>query len=80
MNPKIGTFNGEGAITYPTETLAGAPYSRGQFDPAPAIMHGLPGGHFAVGDVFPPKGFDVEAALAALKKELTAPTKSAKLE
>lgn len=73
MNPKIGTIHADGSLTFPSETLAGAPYERGDFDPMPPIVHTLDAvGHFAVGDVWPPLGFDAHAALDALKAELAA--------
>lgn len=68
MNPKIGTYAASGAV-YPTETITGKPY---QYDTPPAIVHDLLNGHFAIGDVFPPRDFDVEAALMALNDELSA--------
>lgn len=71
-NPKLGTINNDGSTTWPTVTLAGAPFEHGQYDPPPAIVHTLPGGYLAVGDVWPPRDFDVEAALATLKAEVLA--------
>lgn len=69
-NPKIGQYTPEGTI-YPSETLAGSPYSRGELDPPPPIVHGLLPGYFAVGDIFPPRDFDVEAEIGKLCAELT---------
>lgn len=69
MNPKIGTYAPEGAI-YPTETISGKPYSRSEYDPPPTIVHGLLDGHFAIGEIWLPRDFDVNAAVAALNAEL----------
>lgn len=71
MNPKIGTINRDGTTTYPAETLAGAPFERGEYDPHPPIVHYLGAdGHFCIGDVWPPRGFNVEEALQKLKAEV----------
>jgi hypothetical protein len=69
MNPKIGTYAPEGAI-YPSETISGKPYSRTEYDPPPTIVHGLLDGHFALGEIWLPRDFDVNAAVAALNAEL----------
>lgn len=74
-NPKIGRFTPEGTV-YPCETITGKPYSRSEYDPPPAIVHEFGGGFFAVGDVFPPRAFDVEAALASLRAEVAPPPMS----
>lgn len=69
-NPKIGSVNPvTGEIAYPTETLLGKPYAREFNDPAPAVVHNLPNGQFVIGEVFYPRDFDVNAALAALRGE-----------
>lgn len=74
-NPKIGRYTSQGTV-YPSETLSGKPYSRAETDPPPAIVHGLTESVFAVGDVFPPPGFDTEAELVKLKALLApAPSK-----
>lgn len=71
MNPKIGIMHDNGTYTWPTETLAGASFAHGDFDPPPAMLHTLDAeGRFAVGDVWPPRGFDVQGALDKLKAEL----------
>lgn len=70
MNMKIGTYNPDGTITWPSETLAGAHYERGDFDPPPGIVHHLDATHFAVGDLWPPRGFKVQEALDKLMAEL----------
>lgn len=69
MNPKIGSYTPEGTV-YPTETITGKPYARGETDPPPAIVHGVGEQHFAVGEVFLPPDFNVEAALDELKAAL----------
>ena len=68
-NPKIGKSTPEGVV-YPSETITGKPYARAELDPAPTIVHEFADGYFAVGDMFPPAGFDVDAALAALRAEV----------
>lgn len=68
-NPKIGTYTPEGTI-YPTETITGKPYARGEFDPPPAIVHGIGEYHFAIGDPFAPRDFDVEVELDLLRAAL----------
>lgn len=73
MNHKIGHYNDDGTLTYPSKTLAGADFERGEFDPPPAHLHNLGGKFFAIGDVWPPKGFDVNAELDKLRAELTPP-------
>ncbi len=81
MNAKIGTIQPDGSVVWPSETLAGAPFERGDFDKPPAIQHTLDAvGHFCIGDVWPPRGFDVNAALDALKAELTPAPSSKKAE
>lgn len=78
MNPKIGRYTPEGAV-YPSEMITGKPYSRSETDPAPTIVHDFAEGYFAIGDLFPPREFDVNAALAALRAEITpAPVVSSK--
>lgn len=72
MNPKIGTYSAEGVL-YPSETISGKSYTRGELDPPPAIVHEFAPGYFAVGDVFPPAGFDLEAALKTLASEVAPP-------
>lgn len=69
MNPKIGQHTPEGTV-YPSETITGKPYARGEIDPPPLVVHQLDDTHFAIGDPFAPVGFDVDAALAALRAEL----------
>lgn len=78
MNPKIGTYTSQGT-EYPTETITGKPFVQGDYDPPPAIVHGLLEGHFAIGDVFPPPGFDVNAEIAKLNAEI-APKRVVKVE
>lgn len=65
-NPKLGRYTPEGTV-YPTETITGKPYARGEYDPPPAIVHNIGEHWFSVGDVFPPQDFDLDAALEALK-------------
>ena len=73
-NPKIGKLvPGE----YPTQMITGKSYARGESDPPPLIVHDLLDGYVAIGDMFPPRDFDVEAALTELKAEL-APKATAK--
>lgn len=76
MNPKIGKYTPQGTV-YPSETITGKPFARAEREAPPAIVHELAEGYFAVGDVFPPRGFDVEAALSALRAELV-PTPSSR--
>lgn len=71
-NPKIGRYTPEGT-QYPSETITGKPYARSEYDPPPAIVHDFAEGYFAVGDVFPPRDFDVNAALAGLRAEIAPP-------
>jgi hypothetical protein len=76
QNPKVGKYTPEGTV-YPSQSLSGKPYARSEYDPPPAILHDLGGGAFAVGDVFPPPGFDAEAELNRLKALVApAPTSS----
>lgn len=70
-NPKLGRYTPEGMI-YPTETITGKPYARGEYDPPPAIIHNIGEHWFAVGDVFPPRDFNVEVALDVLRAEIAA--------
>lgn len=65
-HPKIGRYTPEGTL-YPTETITGKPYARGEFDPPPAIVHMLQDGYFVIGEVFLPRGFDVEVELDLLR-------------
>lgn len=65
-HPKIGKYLPEGTV-YPTETITGKPYARGEFDPPPPIVHEFAVGYFAVGEVWIPRGFSVEAELEKLK-------------
>lgn len=71
MDKRIGTMNPEtGAYTYPAKTLIGQDFYHGETDPAPAVIHMLPGNHFAIGEVFYPKDFDTNAALEVLRASL----------
>lgn len=79
MNPKIGTYAPEGTI-FPTQTITGKPFQRSEYDAMPPVIHDLIGGHFAVGEVFLPRDFDVEAALQELNAELSAKVKPSKAE
>lgn len=79
MNPKIGTYAPEGAV-FPTQTISGKPFQRSEYDAMPPVIHDLLDGHFAVGEVFPPRDFDVEAALQELNAELGAKVKPSKAE
>ena len=67
-NPKIGKLE---AGEYPTQLITGKAYERGETDPPPLIVHDLGNGYVALGDMFPPRDFDVAAALDALKAEVT---------
>ena len=71
MNPKIGIRNANGTIkSYPSQSLSGRPlsFTGGPKQTPPAIVHNLSATEFAIGDVTPPKGFDVQAAVDALRK------------
>ena len=67
MNPKIGKLN---PGVYPSETITGKPYQKTEYDPPPAIVHTLVDDYVAIGDPFPPRDFDAEATVNALKVEL----------
>lgn len=69
MNPKLGKSTPEGVV-YPSQMITGKPYARAELDPAPTIVHEFADGYFAVGDMFPPADFDVEAELAKLRAEV----------
>jgi hypothetical protein len=73
-NPKIGKLEEN---QYPSQLITGKPYQRSETDPPPTIVHDLGEGYVAIGDMFPPAGFDIEAALDVLKAEL-APKASGK--
>lgn len=66
-NPKIGKLN---AGEYPSQTITGKPYSRDEKDPPPTIVYGLVDDWVAVGDIFAPAGFDVQAELDKLMVEV----------
>lgn len=72
-NPKIGTIDANGNPQFPTQTLSGQLIDSDDRATLTGHIHMLSSTTFCIGDVFVPKGFDVQAAIDALKAEIAAP-------
>lgn len=69
-NPKIGTIDDAGNPQFPSQSLSGQALDMDDRTTLTGHIHMLTSTTFCIGDVFPVKGFDVQAAIDALKAEV----------